>query len=564
MPIKDKINSLPKLSKDAWQYYFSFFSGRYGRIIWTTVAAAGQTLIIIPSLLLVKYAFDIVIPENDVRLLILIGVAIFLLRLVNSLISVTLRKSHIRIINRAVRLIRESLLQKLYSFSWLYYANSDLRTLHTRIVQDTERLANMSTALISRLLPSMIIGFGLLLVCFIINWYLLLIIISLFPFLFLANRLMGRRIKKRVFVFQRAFEEFSKGIYFVLRYMPLTTIQSAQKEETERQKTIISDLQDKTNRMADLFSVNLQLQETLTGLTAIVIIIVGGISVAMNNMTLGDFLSFYLAAMYLNKYVNTITGSIPDIIAGNVSLNTIHELSSNDKVVQNRGVERIEFDGSIELREVSFSYGQNRVLNRVDMSIKPGERVAVIGANGSGKTTILNLITGFLTPEQGGIYASGISYDTLDLIEFRRQVGVVSQHPPLFPGTITENIVYGSEGVDYDQLRQVCNLTLATGFISKLPDGYDTFIGDEGVLLSGGEGQRIAIARALYRNPKLLILDEPTNHLDTDAIGIIMKNLKSLVAKPSILLISHDKSVIDYAGRIYHLKDGNLRSENLT
>ena len=564
MPIKDKINSLPKLSKDAWHYYFSFFAGRYGRIGWTTVAAAGQTLIIIPSLLLVKYAFDNVIPENNVRLLILIGIAIFLLRLVNSLISVALRKSHIRIINRAVRLIRESLLHKLYNFSWLFYANSDLRTLHTRIVQDTERLANMSTALISRLLPSMIIGFGLLLVCFIINWYLLLIIISLFPFLFLANRVMGRRIKKRVFVFQRAFEEFSKGIYFVLRYMPLTTIQSAQKEETERQKMIISDLQDKTSRMADLFSVNLQLQETLTGLTAIVIIIVGGISVAMNNMTLGDFLSFYLAAMYLNKYVNTITGSIPDIIAGNVSLNTIYRLSSNDKVVQNRGVERIDFDGSIELHDVNFSYGQNCVLSGVDMIIKPGERVAVIGANGSGKTTILNLITGFLTPDHGGIYASGNSYDTMDLVEFRRQVGVVSQHPPLFPGTITENIVYGSEGVDHDQLRRVCNLTLATGFISKLPDGYDTFIGDEGVLLSGGEGQRIAIARALYRNPKLLILDEPTNHLDTEAISIIMENMKSLDAKPSILLISHDKSVIDYAERIYHLKDGNLRTESLT
>jgi ATP-binding cassette, subfamily B, bacterial len=562
MPIKDKINALPRLSKNAWLFYLSFFKAHYKGIFWTTIAAAAQTLVIIPSLLLVKFAFDHVIPQHNVRMLVLIGVAIFVLRLINSLISLSLRRRQIRIINHGIYQLRENLLHKIYNFSWLFYANSDLRVWHTRIVQDTERLANMTTAIISRLLPSTIIGLGLLAVCFMLNWYLLLIVISLFPLLIIANRLMAKRIKKRVFKFQRAFEEFSKGMFFVLRYLPLTTIQSAQKEETEKQKSILKDLQHKSNRMADIYSGNLQLQETLIGVTAIVVIIVGGISVAVDRMTLGDFLSFYLAAMYLNKYVNTITTSIPDIIAGNVSLNTIHDLYSSDHVIQLNGEGEMNFDGEVELRGVFFSYGRNQVLQGADLHILPGRSVAIIGANGSGKTTILNLITGLLTPTAGEIAASGHSYSTLDMIQFRKHLGVVAQHPPLFPGSVTDNIVYGSEGVDPDRLKYVCTLALADEFITALPDGYETNIGDDGVLLSGGEGQRIAIARALYRNPKLLILDEPTNHLDADAIGQIMSNLNAISPRPSILIISHQKGVIDFAESIYHLKDGVLTPES--
>ncbi len=552
-------NPLSGLSKWAWSYYMSFFKGMYGKITRTTLVAAGQTLIIIPSLLLVKYAFDVVIPDDNIKLLVTIGVVIFLLRMVNSLISIALRRSHIRIINRAVYAMRENLLNKLYNFSYLFYANSDLRTLHTRIVQDTERVVNMSSALISRLLPSVIISFGLLIVCFILNWYLLLIIISLFPLLILANRLMGQRIKKRVFVFQRAFEEFSKGIYFVLRYMSLTTIQSAQDAEMKRQRAVLNDLQIKTGRMADLFSVNLQLQESLTGLTAIIIIITGGISVALKSMSLGDFLSFYLAAMYLNKYVNTITSSVPDIIAGNVSLNTLYDLASTEDNHKYQGKNPIEFTGEVKLRSIHFSYGDNNVLKGTDLHINPHERVAVIGPNGSGKTTIMNLITGLLVPDEGDVFASGYSFLTIDMTSFRKQIGVVQQHPPLFPGTVAENIVYGSESVDMEQLQRVSELALAHDFISRLPDSYNTNIGDDGILLSGGEGQRIAIARALYRNPSLLILDEPTNHLDNSAIAGILENLRTINPAPSILIISHDRGVIGFADKVFEMHEGILK-----
>jgi ABC-type bacteriocin/lantibiotic exporter with double-glycine peptidase domain len=132
------------------------------------------------------------------------------------------------------------------------------------------------------------------------------------------------------------------------------------------------------------------------------------------------------------------------------------------------------------------------------------------------------------------------------------------QHPPLFSGTISENILYGVENPDYDQMLKVSKLSLADHFIKKLPDGYETEIGEDGVLLSGGERQRIAIARALVRSPKMLILDEPTNHLDEQVIKEIMANLEGLEDRPSILLISHDMNVVNFAQKIYKLDKGNL------
>jgi ABC-type bacteriocin/lantibiotic exporter with double-glycine peptidase domain len=212
----------------------------------------------------------------------------------------------------------------------------------------------------------------------------------------------------------------------------------------------------------------------------------------------------------------------------------------------------------VTLRDVGFGYSPEMLISGVNLKIKPGARIAVIGANGSGKTTIANLILGLYKPQSGVLYAGEVPYEEADLIAMRRNIGVVSQHPLLFSGTVFENVAYGNGTLNMEQVIGNCRKAGAHEFIMKLKGSYYAQIGEDGTLLSGGECQRIAIARAIAGDPKLLILDEPTNHLDADAVSEIIGNIIQGAQFPSILIISHDMEVVRNANEIFRLEEGML------
>lgn len=553
-----KNNQSYSFSREAWKYYIRLFRDQYSKLLASSLGSSFQALLIVPVILLIKFAFDKIIPEKDIRLLILAGTAIFLLRSASSLLSVWLRNIHLKIINKSVFLLRKDLLSKLYGFSRNFYTSNDIKILHTQLVIDTERLSGMSNVIVSRLVPSLIISIALVILLFLLNWKLMLIILAMVPLLYVSNFLIGKIIKKRVFTFQRAFEMFSKGVFFMLKYLDLAIIQSTQEKEMEQQSEILDDLQKKTNKMAIIYTVNSQIQEILTGLIAIVIIVVGGVAVISGKMTLGDFLSFYIAAGYLNRFVNSVNTSVPEIIAGNESLNTLFALADNRDFVPYKGTKQIDFKGFISLKEVSFSYSEKPLLKNLNFELLPSQIYALTGANSAGKTTIINLILGFYRPIEGRLFADGIPYDVIDLCDLRKNFGVVMQQPSLFSGTIRENIFYGNEKATEEDLLRAVHFSLADEFIGRLPEGFETLIGEDGMMLSGGERQRIAIARAIIRKPRLLILDEPTNHLDESTVEQLMKNLEKLEEKPAVLLVSHDERVVRFAHQVFKLENGIL------
>ena len=543
----------------SWRYFLAFFQGNYKRLVVNAVFSAAQSLIVLPSLLLVRYAFDEVIPQRNINLLALIGIGLIALRSSNSGISLWIRAVNIKIIRIAIFRLREDLLRRLYEFSRSFHTQADRNIIHARIVQDTERLSTMSDALVSRLVPSLFTSFALCLVLLFLNWFLLLVLISIFPALFLANRFIGKMIKRRVYMCQRAFERFSKGVFFVLQHIDLTRIQTAEDIEMKRQTENLRELRATSEKMAVIYAVNSQVQGVLIGLSAIVIMIVGGAAVAQKVMTIGEFLSFYMAAGFLSNHINTITASIPDIIAGNESMVTLRRLARDNDAPPYHGTKQIRFKGFLSLDSVSFQYDNQSVLENINLDVEQASRVAIIGPNGAGKSTILHLVLGFYRPCAGRLYADGVPYEDLDITHLRKSIGVVMQKPALFSGTILENITYGLPGIEKRLVIHATKSALADEFIEQLPDGYDTQIGDEGVRLSGGESQRIAIARALLRRPKLLILDEPTNYLDKETVKVLINNLEMLDDRPAILLISHDMDVVSHADKVFHLESGLLR-----
>jgi len=212
------------------------------------------------------------------------------------------------------------------------------------------------------------------------------------------------------------------------------------------------------------------------------------------------------------------------------------------------------------LENVSFGYNSKRVLEGVDLTIAAGETVAVTGANGSGKTSILYLLLGLYAPQTGRLLADGTPYSSISISSLRRHIGVVTQDPVLFAGTIAENIAYTDMDADAEAIEAAARSALAHDFIADLPNGYDTKVGESGVFLSGGQRQRITLARALLKRPRLLILDEPSNHLDPETTAYLINHLAALPERPGILVITHDPHLAEQADRIYHLQDGRLIS----
>jgi ABC-type bacteriocin/lantibiotic exporter with double-glycine peptidase domain len=469
-----------------------------------------------------------------------------------------IRSININIIRRAIFKLREDILNTIYGFSRTTYTSFDQKTTHARIVQDTERLSSMSDACVSNLLPSLFGSLALCVILLFLNWYLFLLVSLIFPVLFLANRYTGKLVKERVYVFQRAFEKFSKGVLFVLRYMDLTKIQTAEDREIDRQTKTIKELSDRTGTMGFIYAVHGSVQSNLTGLSGIIILVLGGYSVASQSITLGEFISFYVAMGHLNGRVNTITTSIANIIAGNESMVTLHNMVRTEDVQPYHGKKRIPFKGSISLESVSFRYDNSPVLEGVNLTLHSHSKMAIIGPNGSGKSTITQLMLGFYRPIEGNLYADNVHYDEIDIVHLREYIGVVMQSPALFSGTILENISYGTPHYERNEVIHAARIAMADEFVSKLPKGYETEIGEDGIRLSGGERQRLAIARALLRRPKLLILDEPTNHLDPNAVSELMDSLDNLEERPAILMISHDVSVVSHADKVYQLADGVL------
>jgi len=548
----------------AWRYFEAFLPGRLGILVCYGAIAAAQSLLLLPILLLVRHAVDQAIPHRQIGLLVAIGAGIFALRAVNGLVTLWLRARYIYEIKNGILRLREDLLRRLYSLSRAAYTQLDLDTTHARIVLDTDRLDNTSHTVVARLVPAFFSAAALIFLLAFLNWRLLLAAIVLAPLLVLAARLTGKRVKARIFLFQRAFETFSNGMLFVLQHLDLTHVQSSETWETARRTQDMRQLKEASERMAFVYAVHSQLQGIVVTLCGVAILVLGGAAVATHSMTIGQFLSFWVAAGLLNGHVTTIMTAIPEWITANESMITLHRFAQSESPRPYRGGSRIAFRGGVELREVAFGYGAAPVLQDVNLEIRPGETCALIGANGAGKSTVLYLILGFYRPSRGELRADGLPYDRIDLVELRRGIGAVMQHPTFFAGSIRENITYGRPEATTDEMLRAARLALADDFIRALPAGYDTPIGEEGVLLSGGEIQRIAVARALLGRPRLLILDEPTNHLESGLIHRLIENLRSLEEQPAILLISHDREVLRHAAILHRVEDGTVTRWNPT
>lgn len=555
----------PMFSRAAIAYIASYFRGEWRPILLYALVGAGQSLLVLPSFYLVRTAFDQAIPQGNINLLIWIGLGLLGLRLSTSLVTLAMRIYATRIVKSAMRDLRRDLLAKLYTLSRGFFVQAETERLHTRIVQETERTDTTCNALLANILPSLPAALCLGIALLWLNWWLTLLAACVAPIVYFSTRITSRYVQRHVHEFHRAFEAFSHGVRFVIRQIDLTRIRGYETQELARQTAMLDRLYRSGAKMMSSYAVHSQVQQNTTGLAGLILLVFGGIAIANKSMSVGDFMVFYLAAGSLNSFIDRISSSIPELINGNEALLTLMEIRDAGPVEPYTGTKHTRGDSTLRLDNVNYSIAGRQILQDVSLEIAPGANIAIIGPNGAGKSTILNILIGFTEPSAGYVTADGTPYADLDIHALRRSIGMVLQHPTFFQGSIADNICYGMTETDPDAIRtamiEAAKQANADGFIQALVLGYDTEIGDEGTRLSGGELQRIAIARALVNRPKLLILDEPTNHLDTVSVGRLMRSLTTGTNQPAVLTVSHDPGVIAFAHDIYRLDNGTLLLE---
>jgi ABC-type bacteriocin/lantibiotic exporter with double-glycine peptidase domain len=412
----------------------------------------------------------------------------------------------------------------------------------------------MNYALFAQVIPGLVAGLVLTATLFYINYKLLLIILFIIPgVVWIATR--NRDILRNAHVkHQKTLVEFAVESSTMALLLDLVHIQSADEEEFSARANTAARVSSDSNSLGRWRVFYTETQNLFFVLVVLVVLMMGGRAVILGEMLPADFAIFYIMLGVVINVIRPVWSSYPQLIIGTTSLNNLYSvLTDNDKPVYFGG-RQIPFQGNIDIHNVTFGYGESIVLKDFNLRIKRGQKIVILGSNGTGKTTIALLLLGFYRPFSGQILADNLEYDLLDINNLRRQMGVVSQTHLVLPGTIWENLTYGNKEHTREEILSACELAYVREFVQTFPQEYDTLVGENGVFLSGGQRQRLALARALVRKPPFLILDEPTNHIDEETLPRLLYSLTHLAYAPSILFITHDPRVTDYADHVVRLE----------
>ncbi|MDB0049628.1 ABC transporter transmembrane domain-containing protein, partial [Candidatus Pelagibacter sp.] len=432
----------------------------------------------------------------------------------------------------------------------------------SNLTYDVNHITNMlSTAILSLFKDSLTL-LGLLLVMFYQNWKLSLIAIIMIPIAGIASKTLGKRVGKVVTEAQEKSGFLNTHLIELFKNHKLIKIFQREDYESKRTDVHLDQLKEKNIKINTVFVRLSPIMETLTGIMIAILIFYSGKLALNNEIEIGNFFSFLAAMMLAYQPVRALSGMNMILKQGLSAANRILPIIDNqNKIADREDSQDINITHSnIKFNNINFKYNadEKNVLSNVNLNITGGKMTSLVGHSGSGKSTILNLIPRFYDAQSGDILIDDQSIYKVKIKSLRDKISLVSQDTTLFDDTIKNNIKYAKSDVTDEDIVAAAKFSYAHEFIDKLPNKYETIIGENGIRLSGGEKQRLSIARAMIKKSPIILLDEATSSLDAETESKIQDALKILTKDRTTIVIAHRLSTILNSDQIYIIDAGNV------
>ncbi|HYQ86487.1 MAG TPA: ABC transporter ATP-binding protein [Bacteroidota bacterium] len=458
--------------------------------------------------------------------------------------------------------LRNALYRHLHDLPLAYFTNERTGELISRMINDVSILNGGISALFVTMVREPLLIIVFLSMALAISWKLTLISLLVFPFSlsiisWIAIRLHRERSvsQERLADITSVLQETISGVK-VVKAFGMEEFESAKFSRTTRQ--YFSSL-IRITRIRDLASPTTEILSVAAGA---VIIWYGGRQILIEHtLNASGFLTFLFIIFQIMPPVKELTNVNNRIQEASAAAKRIFEILDKKPSIKSAdGARKLdEFSQGIEFRDVSFSYdGEDRVLSGINLTIQKGEVVAIVGPSGTGKTTLVDLVPRFYDPTGGALMIDGMDLRKIDLKSLRQKIGIVTQETILFNDSVRNNIAYGLEDCPMEEIVKAAKAANSHDFIMAMPQGYESMIGERGVKLSGGERQRLSLARAILKNPPILILDEATSALDTEAEILVQEAIDHLMSGRTSVVIAHRLSTIQHAHRIVVLDRGRI------
>jgi len=552
-----KLELINRIFKTQVKKYIPELSITFIFIVLTSLTTAATAWLLDPA---IKEIFE----NKNKQMLYLIPVAIVFTFIIKAFSIYGTRIITIKVGIKIIKNIQTLMAQKFLLSDISHITKKHSGKYLSNFTNDTTILFTVLTGVVVTLFKETFTLIALLALMFYHDWQLSLLAMIMIPVAAISSKNIGKKMGKKVHVSLEASDKFMKFLSEIIKGSWLIKIY--QKEEDELKKiSMIIDERFKAIRKVEQTRLGAgPIMEIISAIAIAIVVFFAGYRSMQGVITLGEFVSFLAALMLAYQPVRALAGINVGIQEGITAAKRIYEIiDQKNEIYNDENAPSLKLkNATLEFKNISFTYPDGtHALKNLSAKIEGGKKVGLVGISGSGKTTFLNLIPRFFNLKHGTILIDDQNINNINLNSLRKEISIVSQDVILFDDTIRSNILYGNASASNDEIINACKFAAAQEFIEKLPNKYETIIGENGIKLSGGQKQRLSIARAILKDSPIILLDEATSSLDSESEAVIQKAIENLTKNKTTIIIAHRLSTIMNCDKILVFDSGQIVAE---